>query len=92
MMDQIQDDYRAKIRTAILKVLERVSGGALAENILFADSNLHIAPRAELVQWRSELETLQAHGLVVILGPGRLSAQRKIMITDEGRLALAEMQ
>jgi len=72
-------------------VLNRVSGRTLRENILFADTNIHIEPRAELAEFRDELADLQSMGLIVIVSPGRLSSDRNVMITDEGRLALAEV-
>lgn len=91
MMDKIHDERRAKIRRAILAVLNRVSGRTLRENILFADANLHIEPRAELGEFRDELNILRDMGLIVIVAPGRLDSERKVMITDEGRLALLEV-
>jgi hypothetical protein len=91
MTDKIQDEWRASIRRVILAKLDRVSGKALSENILYADVNLHLEPRAELPEFRSELHVLRDMGLVVIVSPGRLASERKVMITDEGRTALAEV-
>ena len=92
MTDQIENERRAQMRRTILRVLNRVDGGALPENILFADSNLHVVPKMELSEYRDQLIELRDMGLVDIIPPGRLYSQRKIMITDEGRLALAEVQ
>jgi hypothetical protein len=92
MADHIYDERRAKLRVAILTVLNRVSGRTLSENILYADMNLHLEPRAEVPEFRDELIALRDMGLIVIVAPGRLYSERKVMITDEGRLALAEVQ
>jgi hypothetical protein len=91
MNDKLQDAWRASIRREILAKLDRVSGKTLAENILFADVNLHLEPRAEFHEFRSELHMLRDMGLVVIVSPGRLMSERKVMITDEGRVALVEV-
>jgi hypothetical protein len=91
MSDQIYDERRAKLRRVILSVLNSVSGRMLRENILFADTNVHIEPRAEKPEFRDELIALRDMGLIVIISPGRLYAERNVMITDDGRTALAEV-
>ncbi|HEY3659712.1 MAG TPA: hypothetical protein VGK91_00625 [Candidatus Udaeobacter sp.] len=92
MADTIHDERRARVRMEILRALERVSGYSLGENILFADTNVHIEPRATLSEFRNELETLEHMALVAIVAGGPLDSSRKVRITASGRAALAEMR
>jgi hypothetical protein len=92
MTDNLQNERRASLRTQILKSLDRVSGYLLGDNILFADVNIHVEPRAQLSEFRNELETLEHMGLVAIVPGGPLDNSRKVRITAAGRAALAELQ
>lgn len=91
MTDEIHNQRRARIRLEILKALDRVSGFMLGENILFADTNLHLDPRAQLSEFRNELETLEHMGMVVIV-PDSLGGPRRVKITAAGRGEIAAQQ
>lgn len=91
MTDELHDRRRRKIRTEILRVLNRVSGGLLEENILFADMNLHLSERAELSEFRDEITALRDMGLIVTVRDYQLPS-RKVRITAAGRAALAEAE
>lgn len=89
MSDNAHDERRKQWRTQILRVLNRVSGGLLEENILFADANMHCSPRMELSDFHDQLTALRDHGLVVTVRDYQLPS-RKVRITAAGRAALAE--
>jgi hypothetical protein len=89
MADQLHDERIKQMRTQILRVLNRVSGGLLEENILFADMNLHLSPRAELSEFRDEILMLRDMGLIVTVRDHQLPS-RKVRITAAGRAVLAE--
>jgi hypothetical protein len=91
MTDNLHDERRARVRMEILIALERVSGRMLAENILFADSNLRLSPRATLSEFRTELSSLEQMGLVVIARDD-FSGRQMIKITGAGITELAAQQ
>ncbi len=91
MTDRLHDERRARVRLEILNALDRVSGYMLAENILFADTNLHLEPRSTLSEFRNELETVEHMGMVVIVAD-LLGGPRKVKITGAGRTEVASQQ
>lgn len=91
MTDQIHNERRARVRLEILIALNRVSGYSLRENILFADTNVHLQPVASLSEFRNELETIEHMGLVVIVADP-LGGSRLIKITGAGRAEIAAQQ
>ncbi len=88
MTDNLHDERRARARLEILRALDRVSGRMLNENILFADINLHLAPRAHLSEFQAALLDLEQMGLIVRVFD-TLGGPFRVMITDAGRAELA---
>jgi hypothetical protein len=91
MTDNIHDERRARVRLETLIALERVSGYMLAENILFADTNLRLSPPASLSEFRAELKDLEQMGLVVVVADP-LGGPRRVKITSAGRAEIAAQQ
>jgi hypothetical protein len=91
MTDRLHDERRARVRLETLKALDRVSGKMLNENILFADVNLHLAPRAHLSEFQETLFDLEQMGLIVRVFD-TLGGPFRVMITEAGTAELATQE
>jgi hypothetical protein len=79
------------MRLETLRALARVSDGLLNENILYADVNLHVSPRAHQSEFQEAMLDLEQMGLVVRLHD-TLGGPFRVMITDAGRAELAAQE